>query len=49
MESVKREFKRWLLSLIHRGQAFVEQKRVNAALERYTTDVIENKKPEKTN
>ncbi|MDE7297474.1 MAG: glycosyltransferase family 1 protein, partial [Lachnospiraceae bacterium] len=48
MGALKRESKRWLLSLIHQGQALVEQKRVNAALQYYTTDVIRNEKPPRT-
>ncbi len=47
MEALKREGKRWLLSLIHQGQALVEQKRVNDVLQHYTMDAIQNTAPQK--
>lgn len=45
LEAVKREGKRYLLSLIHHVQAKAEQYRVNAILEHYSTSVVVNEKP----
>ncbi|MBQ9119547.1 MAG: glycosyltransferase family 4 protein [Lachnospiraceae bacterium] len=47
MEAMKREAKRHILSMLHQMQAKVEQRRVNAELKNYTTDVITNIRPER--
>ena len=44
---IKREGKRILLSAIHKAQAKVEMARVAAELQRYSTEVIQNEKPQK--
>ena len=45
MEALIRESKRKILSLLHKGQAMVETRRVNALLANYDTSVIENEAP----
>ena len=47
MEALIRESKRKVLSLIHKGQAMVDTKRVNALLANYDTSVIINEAPGK--
>jgi glycosyltransferase involved in cell wall biosynthesis len=45
MEALIRESKRKVLSLLHKGQAIVDTKRVNALLANYDTSVIVNEPP----
>lgn len=48
MSVIKREAKRILLSLIHKGTAFVEENRVASALSYYSDEVITNTPPKGT-
>ncbi len=48
MAIIKREAKRILLSLIHKGTAFVEESRVASVLSFYNDDVIVNEVPKET-
>lgn len=45
MEALIRESKRKVLSLLHKGQAMVDTRRVNALLANYDTSVISNEAP----